>query len=128
MGTRSRSHSPPSWLNHSLETRFIHSGQPHDSRTGAVTVPISLATTFAQHSPGVTYAGFEYSRTNNPTRAALEKCVAEAESCRFGLSFSSGCAATMTILALYKTGDHIVAGDDLYGGTRRLFTRFHDEK
>lgn len=112
------------WADYQLETRFIHAGQPPDSQTGAVCTPISLATTYAQKSPGQTYSGYEYSRTSNPTRKALETCVAEAENCKYGLAFASGCAATMTIMALLKTGDHLIVGDDVYGGTRRLFTRY----
>ena len=111
------------WLQYKQETRFIHAGQPPDSVTGALTIPISLSTTFAQHSPGETYAGYEYSRTNNPTRQAFEQNLASAEGAQFGAAFASGCAATATIMAMYGPGTHIVSSDDVYGGTRRLFTK-----
>lgn len=111
------------WTSYHQETRFIHAGQDPDPVTGALTTPISLSTTFAQHSPGVTYSGFEYARTSNPTRVAFEKCLASSEGAKYGLAFSSGCAATATIMAMYGPGTHIISSDDVYGGTRRLFTR-----
>jgi len=103
-------------------TRAIHAGQPPDSVTGAVVVPISLATTFQQKSPGV-HSGFEYSRTGNPTRNAFEANVAACENAKYGLAFASGSSTTVTILHLLKAGDHVVAMDDCYGGTFRYFTK-----
>jgi len=102
-----------------LGTRFVHAGNDPDSRTGAVTVPISLATTFKQVSPGVTQ-GFEYSRTGNPTRAAFEESLAAAESAKYCVALASGCAALVTLVhALCKTKDKIVCIEDVYGGTQR---------
>lgn len=105
-----------------FETRAIHDGQPVDPLTGAVVVPIYQASTFQQEAVGK-HKGFEYSRTGNPTRQALEKSLASLEEGKFGLAFSSGVAATNAVLNLLKKGDHIVAGDDLYGGTYRLLER-----
>ncbi len=105
-----------------LESLLIHGGQSPDPVTGAVMPPISQASTYAQRSPGE-HTGFEYSRTHNPTRFALERALAAAESGRFGYCFASGCAATTTVVQLFDAGDHIVAGDDLYGGTVRMFDR-----
>ncbi len=103
-----------------FETLAIHAGQVPDPSTGAVMVPISLSTTYAQAGPGE-HRGFEYSRTQNPTRFALEANLAALEGGGFGLAFASGCAAAATVLHLLRSGDHVVAGDDLYGGTHRLF-------
>lgn len=103
-----------------FNTKAIHAGQEPDSVTGAVCVPISLATTFVQKSVGV-HTGYEYSRTGNPTRHAYERCIAELEGAEYGVAFSSGSAATMTILSMLNTGDHIVSVDDVYGGTNRYF-------
>ena len=105
-----------------IATRAIHAGQSPDRSTGAIMVPIYASSTYVQKSPGV-HQGFEYSRTQNPTRAAYEKCVADLESAEFGFAFSSGMAAADTILSLLKVGDEVVAIDDLYGGTRRLFEK-----
>lgn len=105
------------------ETRFIHSGQEPDPTSGAVTIPISLSTTFAQRGPGMLYSKFEYSRTNNPNREAFEICMASSENGKFGLAFASGCAATNTLMGIFSPGDHIISSDDVYGGTRRMFTR-----
>ncbi|MCA9690895.1 MAG: cystathionine gamma-synthase [Myxococcales bacterium] len=105
-----------------METLAIHGGQHPEPVTGAVMPPISQATTYAQRGPGE-HAGFEYSRTHNPTRYALERAMAAVEGGRFGLAFASGCAATLTVLQLLDQGDHVVAGDDLYGGTYRMFTK-----
>jgi cystathionine gamma-synthase len=106
-----------------FETRAIHVGQEPDPVTGAVVTPISLATTFAQSAVGE-HSGFEYGRTGNPTRAALEACVASLEGAAHGLAFASGMAAEDTVLrALLAPGDHIVLPDDAYGGTFRLVTR-----
>eukprot|EP01116_Phalansterium_solitarium_P001375 TRINITY_DN1117_c0_g1_i1.p1 TRINITY_DN1117_c0_g1~~TRINITY_DN1117_c0_g1_i1.p1 ORF type:complete len:410 (+),score=185.13 TRINITY_DN1117_c0_g1_i1:172-1401(+) len=105
-----------------ISTAAIHAGQPADPQTGAVMVPISLATTFQQASPGVT-KGYDYSRSGNPTRQAYETCVAALENGKHGLAFASGCACTATILAMLAPGDHVVSSDDVYGGTQRLFRR-----
>jgi cystathionine gamma-lyase len=103
-------------------TRTIHAGQKPDPSTGAIMQPIYATSTYVQKSPGV-HQGYEYSRTQNPTRQALEACVADLESGRAGFSFSSGMAATATLLELIDSGSHVVAMDDIYGGTTRLFER-----
>ncbi|MCH9694298.1 MAG: cystathionine gamma-synthase [Gammaproteobacteria bacterium] len=102
-------------------TRTIHAGQTPDPTTGAIMPPIYATSTYVQSSPGE-HLGYEYSRTQNPTRMAYERCVADLESGTHGFAFASGMAATGTILELLDSGDHVVAMDDLYGGTRRLFT------
>jgi cystathionine gamma-lyase len=107
---------------HGFATRGIHAGQAPDPTTGAVMQPIYQTSTYAQTSPGV-HQGFEYSRTHNPTRFAYERCVADLESGTRGFAFASGLAATATVLDLLPTGSHVVAIDDVYGGTRRLFER-----
>lgn len=103
-----------------LETRLIHGGQEPEPVTGAVMPPVVYSSTYAQKSPGE-HTGFEYSRSQNPTRFALERALASAEGGRFGFCFASGCAATTTIIQMLDAGDHVVAADDLYGGTVRLF-------
>lgn len=103
-----------------LKTRVIHAGQQPDPSTGAVMTPIYATSTYVQESPGK-HKGFEYSRTLNPTRLAYEKCIADLESGTKGLAFASGMAAVATILEILSPGDHVVACDDLYGGTYRLF-------
>ncbi len=105
-----------------LGTLAIHGGQCVDPSTGAVMVPIYATSTYAQSSPGV-HQGFEYSRTHNPTRFAYERCVASLEGGTRGFAFASGLAATSTLLDLLDSGDHVVAMDDVYGGTYRLFER-----
>jgi cystathionine gamma-lyase len=105
-----------------LATRALHVGQGPDPATGAVVVPIHLATTFAQESPG-RHKGFEYSRSGNPTRSNLEECLASLEGARHGLAFSSGLAATTTVMLLLDPGDHVVFTEDVYGGTFRLFDK-----
>ena len=105
-----------------IGTRAIHGGQAPDPSTGAVMVPIYATSTYAQSSPGE-HQGFEYSRTHNPTRFAWERCVASLEGGSRGFAFASGLAATSTILELLDSGDHVVAMDDLYGGSYRLFER-----
>ena len=105
-----------------LGTLAIHAGQSPDPSTGAVMPPIYATSTYAQTSPGV-HQGFEYSRTHNPTRFAYERCVAGLEGGSRGFAFASGMAATATILELLDSGDHVVAMDDLYGGSFRLFER-----
>lgn len=115
-----------------LGTRLIHVGQEPDPVTGAVCVPISMATTFAQKTPGLpsgqesslSYGkGYEYSRTGNPTRAAFEQAVASAESGKYAVAFASGMAATTALIHLLESGDHVVCIDDVYGGTQRYFRR-----
>jgi cystathionine gamma-lyase len=103
-------------------TRAIHDGQPPDPATGAVVVPIYQTSTYAQSEVGV-HKGYDYSRTSNPTRSALEACLASLDGGRFGLAFASGMAAEDTLLHLLEVGDHVVACDDVYGGTYRLFKR-----
>jgi cystathionine beta-lyase/cystathionine gamma-synthase len=105
-----------------FSTRAVHAGQPPDQSTGAVVVPIYQTSTFAQDGVGK-HRGYEYSRTSNPTRTALEQCIASLEGGRHGLAFASGMAAESTIMQLLRPGDHTVAVDDLYGGTYRLFQR-----
>ncbi len=105
-----------------LGTRAIHGGQSPDPSTGAVMTPIYATSTYAQSSPGE-HQGFEYSRTHNPTRFAWERCAAALEGGSRGFAFASGLAATATLLDLLETGDHVVAMDDLYGGSYRLFER-----
>jgi cystathionine gamma-lyase len=103
-------------------TRAIHSGQVPDPSTGAIMTPIFQTSTYVQDGPGV-HQGYEYSRTQNPTRKALEDNLAGIEGGKHGLAFASGCAATSAIAMCLKTGDHVVAADDLYGGTFRLFDK-----
>ena len=103
-------------------TRCIHAGQSPDPSTGAVMPPIYTTSTYAQSSPGV-HKGYDYSRTANPTRGAWERCIADLEGGVRGFAFASGMAATSTLLELLDAGSHIVAMDDLYGGTFRLFER-----
>ena len=105
-----------------FSTRAIHAGQSPDPTTGAIMTPLYLTSTYVQESPGV-HKGWEYSRTHNPTRRAYENCMASLESGKYGFAFASGCAATTTILHLLKGGDHVVAMDDMYGGTFRLFDK-----
>lgn len=103
-------------------TRVIHAGQTPDPTTGAVMQPIYATSTYVQESPGK-HKGYEYSRTQNPTRMALERCIADLENGKQGYAFASGMAATATILELLNHGDHIIVSDDLYGGTFRLFDK-----
>jgi cystathionine gamma-lyase len=110
---------------HGLGTRAIHAGQQPDPATGAIMTPIFATSTYVQRSPGE-HQGWEYSRSHNPTRDAYEKCIADLEGGIRGFAFASGMAATATILELLDTGDHVVAGDDLYGGTFRLFHRVRE--
>ena len=103
-------------------TRTIHGGQSHDPTTGAVMVPIYATSTYAQESPGV-HKGFEYARSQNPTRFAFERCVADLESGTKAFAFASGLAAAATVLEMLDSGAHVIASDDLYGGSYRLFER-----
>lgn len=105
-----------------IATRVIHAGQSPDPTTGAVMTPIYATSTYVQESPGK-HKGYEYSRTRNPTRDAYEKCIADLESGTRGFAFASGMAATATTLELLKPGDHIIATDDLYGGTFRILDK-----
>jgi cystathionine gamma-lyase len=106
-------------------TRSIHAGQSPDPATGAVMMPIYATSTYVQESPGV-HKGYEYSRSQNPTRMAYERCVADLESGSAGFAFASGMAATSTALELLDSGAHVVAMEDLYGGSRRLFSRVRE--
>ncbi|KAB2881711.1 MAG: PLP-dependent transferase [Pseudorhodoplanes sp.] len=103
-------------------TRCVHAGQAPDPATGAVMMPIYATSTYAQESPGV-HTGYEYARTQNPTRMAFERCIADLEGGAQGFAFASGLAAIATLLDSLEQGAHVVAADDLYGGTRRLFER-----
>jgi cystathionine gamma-synthase len=107
-----------------FETRAVHTGQEPDPVTGAVVTPITLSTTFAQDGVGG-HKGFEYSRSGNPTRAALEACVASLEDGRHGLAFASGLAAEDNVLRLLQPGDRVLLGNDAYGGTFRLISKVH---
>jgi cystathionine beta-lyase/cystathionine gamma-synthase len=105
-----------------FETRAIHVGQAADEATGATIVPIYATSTFTQLGIGE-HRGFDYSRTKNPTRVALERQLASLEEAEFGIAFASGMAATTAVMQLLSAGDHVVVGEDLYGGTYRLFTK-----
>ncbi len=109
-------------MTHRFSTRAIHAGQEPDPATGAIMTPIYATSTYVQQSPGV-HKGYDYARTINPTRSAYERCVASLESGARGFAFASGVAATATVLDLLESGDHVLASDDLYGGTYRLFER-----
>ncbi|MEL0227795.1 MAG: cystathionine gamma-synthase [Gammaproteobacteria bacterium] len=103
-----------------FETRAIHAGQEPDPTTGAIMTPIYTSSTYVQESPGV-HKGYDYSRSINPTRKALEACIADLEGSNFGYAFASGMSASATVLEILSSGDHVIAMDDLYGGTYRLF-------
>lgn len=105
-----------------FDTRAIHAGQEPDPSHGAIMTPIVLATTYVQQSPGV-FKGYDYSRAGNPTRTAYEACLANLENGKHGFAFASGCAASTTALHLLKAGDHVIASDDMYGGTFRLMDK-----
>ena len=109
-----------------FDTRAIHAGQRPDPETGAVMTPIYASSTFAQDGPG-DHRGYEYSRTGNPTRAALEDNLAILEGGEYGRAFASGMAAINTVLNLLSSGDHVVVGEDVYGGTHRLFTEVYED-
>ncbi len=111
---------------HRFETRAIHAGQPPDATTGAVCTPVYLTSTYVQSSPGV-HTGYEYSRTGNPTRAALETNLASLEGATHGVCFASGCAASAALAHWLGDGGHMVCCDDVYGGTFRLFDRVFTE-
>ncbi len=99
-------------------TLAIHAGQDPDPRTGAVMVPVYLTSTYAQESPGK-HKGYDYSRSDNPTRTAYQECLAAIEGGTYGLAFASGLAAMDCILHTFAPGDHVICGDDVYGGTFR---------
>jgi cystathionine gamma-lyase len=105
-----------------FDTLAIHAGQDPEPTTGAVMVPIFQTSTYAQESPG-SHRGYEYSRTHNPTRTAYQNCVAALEGGKHGIAYASGMAAIDGILRMFKTGDHVVCCDDVYGGTFRLFDK-----
>jgi len=105
-----------------FSTRAIHAGQSPDPSTGAIMQPIYATSTYVQSSPGV-HKGYEYSRSQNPTRMAYERCIADLESGTAGFAFASGLAGTATVLDLFDSGAHVLCMDDLYGGTYRLFER-----
>jgi cystathionine gamma-lyase len=106
-----------------IETLAIHAGQAPDPTTGAIMTPIYQNSTYQQTSPGVFKDGYDYARTKNPTRTALEANLAALEGGSEGICFSSGCAALSCVLHLLKSGDHVVLGDDVYGGTFRIFDK-----
>ena len=108
------------------ETKFIHAGSEPDPSTGAIMTPIYQTSTFVQESPGV-HKGYEYARTQNPTRHALETALAAAENGKFGLCFSSGSAAADAVIKLLSPGDEVIAANDMYGGTYRLFTKIFEK-
>ena len=110
-----------------FNTKVIHGGQHHDPSTGAVMPPVYQTSTFVQTSPGVPVGDYEYSRAANPTRTALENALASIENGAKGLAFSSGLAATDCVLRSFKAGDEVIAMDDLYGGTYRMFTRIYKD-
>src|SRR5574337_640368 len=105
-----------------FETRAIHAGCEPDSGTGAIMTPIFQTSTYVQESPGK-HKGYDYSRTHNPTRTALEKNIASLEEGSYGLAFSSGLSAISAITQLFNVGDHVICSDDVYGGTFRLFDK-----
>lgn len=107
-----------------FSTKAIHAGQDPDPSTGAVTMPIYQTSTYVQEELGK-HKGYEYARTQNPTRTALETCLASLENGKYGLAFSSGLAATNTVMNLLSKGDHVVVGDDVYGGTYRIFDKVY---
>src|SRR5438309_9137691 len=110
-------------MTHSFETLAIHAGQEPEPVTGAVVPPIFATTTYQQEAVGAPRQGYEYSRTANPTRTALETCLAALEGGERGLAFASGLAATTAVLSIFKPGDEVAAAADLYGGTYRLLER-----
>jgi cystathionine beta-lyase/cystathionine gamma-synthase len=108
-----------------FETLAIHAGQPHDPSTGAVVTPIYQTSTFGQSSVGE-HQGYDYSRTRNPTRSALESCLATLEGAAYGSAFSSGMSAVDAILRVLIPGDHVVIGNEVYGGTYRLLSKVYE--
>lgn len=115
-------HTTDSKQRYGFSTLAIHAGQPPEAMTGAVMVPIFQTSTYVQASPGQ-HKGYEYSRTDNPTRTAYQTCLASLEEGKYALAFASGLASTDCLMRLFSPGDHIICGDDLYGGTFRLFDK-----
>ncbi len=113
-------------MDYGFATRAIHAGQDPESVTGAVIVPIYQTSTYAQRGVG-DHTGYEYSRTDNPTRTALQTCLAALEEAKHALVFASGLGASTTLMLMLKAGDHVICGDDVYGGTYRLFQRVMTE-
>ena len=111
-----------------FSTTAIHCGQEPDPVTGGVNVPINLSTTYAQKYPGEPIGPYDYARCGNPTREAFEKALAGVEYAKYGMAFSSGCAALTCILLLLKQGDHVICCDDVYGGTQRYMRKIAEEK
>ena len=109
-----------------LATKLIHAGATPDPSTGAIMTPIYQTSTYVQEAPGVN-KGFEYARSQNPTRKALEEALAIIENGKFGLAFSSGVAATDAVIKLLSPGDEVICGNDMYGGTYRLFTKVFEK-
>jgi cystathionine beta-lyase/cystathionine gamma-synthase len=109
-----------------LETKIIHAGMTPDPSTGAVMIPIYQTSTYIQEAPGKN-KGFEYARSQNPTRFALEEAYAQIENGKYGLAFSSGVAATDTVMKLLQPGDEVIAANDMYGGTYRLFSKVYEK-
>ena len=107
-------------------TKFIHAGATPDPSTGAIMVPIYQTSTYVQEAPEV-HKGYDYSRAGNPTRTALEEALAVIENGKYGLAFGSGVAATDAVIKLLKPGDEVIAGNDMYGGTYRLFSKVFDK-
>src|SRR3989441_8795781 len=110
-----------------FETRAIHEGQEPDPATGAVTVPIYQTSTYVQEAVGE-HKGYDYSRTANPTRTALQLCLASLESAEHGFAFSSGLGAVTTIMHLVSPGERVVAVNDVYGGVYRMFSQVYEPK
>ncbi len=107
---------------HAFATRVIHAGQEPDPSTGAIMTPIYQTSTYVQESPGK-HKGYDYARSINPTRSAYERCMADLENGDRGFAFASGLAGMATVLEMLEAGSHVIASDDLYGGTFRLFER-----
>src|SRR5437899_1131026 len=103
-------------------TKFIHAGVEPDPSTGAIMTPIYQTSTYVQEAPAK-HKGYEYARSQNPTRTALEKALAEIENGKFGLAFSSGVGATDAVIKLLESGNEVIAGNDMYGGTYRMFSK-----
>ena len=109
-----------------IATKYIHAGMEPDPSTGAIMTPIYQTSTYVQEAPGVN-KGFEYARSQNPTRKALEEAYAQIENGKYGLAFSSGVAATDAVIKLLSPGDEVIAANDMYGGTYRLFSKLFEK-
>src|SRR4028118_1132636 len=109
-----------------LATRIIHAGMEPDPSTGAIMIPIYQTSTYVQSAPGK-HKGYEYARSQNPTRKALEEACAVIENGKYGLAFSSGVAATDAVIKLLNPGDEVISANDMYGGTYRLFTKVFEK-